>query len=107
MLSNRGEGPGQRVRAPRRFPSSRPTPQGYASAPPSCFFSHIPERLRSFLVAVPRKGREAGGGQDKHVDRRVVVLLEVAQQPAGGPPADAGAVPSWRSAASARALRRG
>jgi hypothetical protein len=63
-----------------------------AAAPPSSrLLGHVPECLRRLLVAVAAEGGEAGGGEGQLVDRRVLVLLEVAKQPMGGDPRMPGA----------------
>jgi len=57
-----------------------------ALASPSGLFGHVPERLRRLRVAIAGERGEAGGGKGQLVDRRLTVLFEVAQEPAGRDP---------------------
>jgi hypothetical protein len=56
---------------------------GYASSPPptSRSFGHGPKCQRRVSGAVPGEGGQAGRDHRGLVDRRVVTILEVAQQP--------------------------
>jgi hypothetical protein len=54
-------------------------------------FGHVPECLRRLRVAVSGEGGQAGGCKDELVDRRLIVLLEIAEKPTGRDPR----MPTW------------
>ena len=66
---------------------------GYAStrSTPRRLFGRVAKSLGSFAMTVTGEGGEAGGGKDELGDRRFIVLLEVAKQPAGRDPR----MPAW------------
>lgn len=81
-------GAGRRPRPCPRLRDARAVGSRYATSPlpASRPFGHRPKRLRGLLIRDTREREKARRGERGLLDRRVRILLEEAQQPAGRDP---------------------